>query len=209
LEQVFSSFFLNEIQVNYPQLGFCEQFARRADGGLNDLTTGDSNFARVEAEGIDFSLAYKFSIDENDFGFNVVGTRQKSLNRFFNPLDPADVNVVLEEIQVPRTSGNVELSWTRGEVSVAFQTTYQSRQAYGAVESSLGLNDNAALFGPGGGFFGSTVIHDINASYQFDDNLVVFGGVNNLADKSPFITQEAWPTGPRGRTFFLGVNYTL
>jgi len=38
---------------------------------------------------------------------------------------------------------------------------------------------------------------------------VVFGGVNNLADNSPFITQEAWPTGPRGRTFFLGVNYTL
>ena len=195
--------------TNYPALGFCEQFARRTDGGLNDLTTGDSNFARVEAEGIDFSISYAFNIDENEFGIDVVGTRQKTLNRFFNPLDPNDVNVVLEEIQVPKTSGNVQLSWARGDVSASFQTTYQSRQAYGAVESSLGLNDAAQLYGPNGGFFGSTVIHDINVSYQLEDGLLVFGGVNNLADESPFAISEAWPTGPRGRTFFLGVNYTL
>lgn len=195
---------------NFPALGFCDQFSRRADGGLNDLTTGDSNFARVEADGIDFSVNYQFSVAENDFGITVVGTRQESLNRFFNPLDPNDVNVVLEEIQVPKTSGNLEFSWTRGDVNVAWQTTYQSRQAYGTVESSLGINGNAPLYGqPGNGFFGSTVIHDINASYTYSDNIVIFGGINNVADESPFVTQEAWPVGPRGRTFFLGVNYTM
>jgi len=196
--------------ANFPDVPFCDQFARRADGGLNDLTTGDSNFARVEAEGIDFSVNYQFSIEDNDFGVSVVGTRQKSLNRFFNPLDLTDVNVVLEEIQVPKTSGNVQLSWARGDFNIAYQTTYQSRQAYGAVENSLGLNGNALLYGGAGqGFYGSTVIQDINASYQIDDNILVFGGINNLADKSPFSISEAWPTGPRGRTIFFGVNYTL
>jgi outer membrane receptor protein involved in Fe transport len=195
---------------NFPNVPFCDQFERRPDGGLNDLTTGDSNFARVEADGIDLSVSYEFSIEENDFGISVVGTRQESLNRFFNPLDLNDVNVVLEEIQVPKTSGNVELSWTRGEINVAFQTTYQSRQAYGTVESALGINGNAPLFGqPGNGFFDSTVIHDINAGYQFNDNILIFGGINNLTDETPFIISEAWPTGPRGRTLFLGVNYTM
>lgn len=194
---------------NFPNLGFCDQFTRRSDGGLNSLTSQDDNFARIEAEGIDFSVSYKFSYDENDFGIAVVGTRQKSLNRFFNPLDLTDVNVQLEEIQVPKTSGNVQFSWSRGDLSANFQTSYQSRQAYTTVESSLGINGNAALYGPGGGFFGSTVIHDINAAYSVNDNLSVFGGINNLTDESPFITQEAWPTGPRGRTFFFGVSYTM
>lgn len=195
--------------ANFPDLGFCNQFSRRADGGLNSLTTGEINFARVEAEGVDFSVNYVFSVDENDFGISVVGTRQNTLNRFFNPTDPSDVDVGLEEIQSPKTAGNIELSWSRGGLSMAFQTTYQSRQAFGEVENSLGLADANQIYGNGSGFFGSTVIHDLNASYQVDDSVSVFGGINNITDETPFATQEAWPTGPRGRTFFLGVNYTM
>ena len=195
--------------ANFPELGFCNQFSRRADGGLNSLTTGEINFARVEAEGIDFSVNYVFSVDENDFGISIVGTRQNTLDRFFNPTDPSDVDVGLEEIQSPKTAGNIELSWSRGDLSMAFQTTYQSRQAFGEVENSLGLADANQIYGNGSGFFGSTVIHDLNASYQVDDSVSVFGGVNNITDETPFATQEAWPTGPRGRTFFLGVNYTM
>ena len=195
--------------LNFPNLGFCDQFTRRADGGLNGLTTGQINFARIEADGYDLSINYVFEIDENQFGISIVGTEQKALNRFFNPTDPADVNVTLEEIQRPKTSGNIELSWTRDALSMSFQTTYQSRQAYGAVESSLGLNGAEALFGEGGGFYDSTLIHDINASYEFSDNLSIFGGINNIADEEPFLTELAWPVSPRGRTLFLGVNYSM
>ncbi|MDM7862122.1 TonB-dependent receptor [Alteromonas sp. ASW11-36] len=194
--------------TNFPNLGFCDQFTRRADGGLNSLTTGEINFARIEADGYDFSVNYTFEVGEDEFGINLVGTRQEALNRFFNPTDPTDVNVVLEEVQTPKTSGNVELSWTRGPLSMAFQTTYQSRQAYGAVESSLGINGNEALFADGG-FYSSVTIHDINASYEIDENLLIFGGINNLADEEPFLTELAWPVGPRGRTFFIGVNYYM
>ncbi|MDC8831995.1 TonB-dependent receptor domain-containing protein [Alteromonas gilva] len=195
--------------VNYPALGFCNQFARRSDGGLNDLTTGEINFARVEAEGIDFSANYVFSIGASDFGISVVGTRQKELNRFFNPTDPTDNDVGLEEIQSPKTAGNVELSWTLGDLNMAFQTTYQSRQAYGEVESSLGLGDASKIYGDASGFFGSTIMHDYNVNYRVDESLSVFGGVNNITNETPFATQEAWPTGPRGRTFFFGVNFTM
>ena len=194
---------------NYPSVGYCSQISRRADGGLNGLSTGEINFARIEADGIDFSANYVFNVDENEFGITVVGTRQNTLNSYFNPTDPSDVDIGLEEIQTPKTAGNVELSWARNELSMTWQTTYQSRQAYQEVESSLGLNDQAILFGEGGGFFGSTVIHDFNATYQLNESVSVFGGVNNITDEIPFATQEAWPVGPRGRTFFMGVNYTM
>jgi len=193
---------------NYPNGPFCEQFERRADGGLSDLTTGQINFARQQADGIDFSVAYEFSVDEDNFGISLVGSRQNSLNNFFNPLDLNDVNPELEEVQVPKTSGNLTLSWDRGPLAVAFQTTYQSRQSVDEIEVVLGLNGNNPLYGDDG-FFDSVTIFDITASYEFDDNLTVFGGINNIGDEEPFATQTAWPVGPRGRTLFLGASYRL
>lgn len=193
---------------DFPALGFCEQFERRADGGLSDLTTGQINFAKQEAEGIDFSVNYTFEVDENTFGARLVGTHQKTLNSFFNPLDLTDVDVVLEEIQSPELSGNLELSWERGPLNVAFQTTYQSKQAVDEIEVVRGLGDQAVLYGDDG-FFDEVYIFDINASYQFDDSITVFGGINNIANEEPYSTQTAWPIGPRGRTVFLGVSYTL
>ncbi|GGF64256.1 TonB-dependent receptor domain-containing protein [Alteromonas lipolytica] len=194
--------------ASYPDVPFCGEFERRADGGLSDLSTIETNFAKTEAEGFDVSVNYTFNVAENDFGISLVGTRQKTLDRYYNPNDPTDVDVVLEEIRVPKTAGSLELSWSRDAISVALQTTYQSRQAYREVEESLGINGYSKLFADGG-FYGTTVIHDINANYEIDETLSVFGGINNIADESPFATETAWPVGPRGRTFFVGVNYSM
>jgi outer membrane receptor protein involved in Fe transport len=194
--------------ANFPDVPFCDQFSRRSDGGLNGLDTGQINFARQEAEGYDFSINYSFDVGENTFGARLVGSHQKSLDNFFNPLDLTEVNPEIEEVQTPETSGNLELSWERGPLAVALQTTYQSRQAVDEIELVLGLNGNQALYGDNG-FFGETYIFDINASYEIDDSFTVYGGVNNIADEEPFSTQRAWPVGPRGRTVFLGVTYTM
>lgn len=194
--------------TNFPDLGFCSQFTRRGDGGLSDLTTGQINFARQEAEGIDFSVAYNFSYGENEFDARLVGTRQKTLNNFFNPLDLNDVNPEIEEVQLPKTSGNISLGWSRGPLSVTWQTTYQGRQSVDEIELVLGLNGNSPLYGDEG-FFDATYVHDINATYEVDDSLTIFGGINNVADEEPFATQTAWPVGPRGRTLFLGMTYNF
>jgi iron complex outermembrane receptor protein len=193
---------------NFPALGFCSQFSRRADGGLNDLTTGQINFARQEAEGIDFFVNYTFTLGEDTFGANLVGSHQKTLDNFFNPLDLTDVNPEIGEVQLPETSGNLELSWERGPISVALQTTYQSKQSVDEIELVRGLNGNSALYGANG-FFEESYIFDINASYQFDDSLNIYGGINNIADEQPYATQTAWPIGPRGRTVFVGLSYSL
>jgi outer membrane receptor protein involved in Fe transport len=201
---------------NYPNVDFCDDFERRADGGLTDLTTGQINFAKQDAEGIDLSINYSFALGENEFNVSLIGSQQKVLDNYFNPLDLTDVNTDLEEIQVPKTSGNAKLSWARGDLSVAFQTTYQSRQSKSDdVESVLGSWDEEAMdwairpeFG-NDGYFDDVIIHDINASYTVSDSLSVFGGINNLTDLEPFSTQTAWPVGPRGRTVFLGMSYSM
>jgi outer membrane receptor protein involved in Fe transport len=193
---------------NYPSLDFCNAFTRRGDGGLNFLETGTINFAKLEAEGVDVSASYEFAMGENDFRVSVVGSRQKRLDRFFNPLDTSDVDPELQELQRPRVTGSVKLSWDRGPWSLGVQNVYQGKQAVDEIEEVLGLGNNQAVYGDDG-FFDSIVITDINGSYQYSDELTIYGAVNNVTDEEPWSTQNAWPVGPRGRTFVLGVSYSM
>ena len=184
----------------YPSVPFCGNFTRRADGGLNFLETGQTNFAALEASGVDFAVNYGFEVGANGFGVNLVGSHQEKLDRFFNPLDLTQANPDVEEIQLPEWSGNLTLSWDRGPWQAALQTTYQSRQFAAAIQDFDDL-------GPAG-FFDETYIFDANVNYEYSDSLSFYGGVNNIADEEPFSTETAWPVGPRGRFFFFGATYT-
>jgi outer membrane receptor protein involved in Fe transport len=50
-------------------------------------------------------------------------------------------------------------------------------------------------------------VHDIVADYRVTDTIEVYGGVNNLLDRDPYIGTLSRPAGPRGRFFFLGLTY--
>ena len=82
---------------------------------------------------------------------------------------------------------------------MALQTSYQSEQFATEIEDFADLGD--------AGFFDDVYIFDANASYEYSDSISFYGGINNIADEEPFSTQTAWPGGPRGRFFFLGVTY--
>lgn len=193
---------------NYPDVAACDSFTRRADGGLNDLTTGQINFARQEAKGLDFSVNYSFSVDENEFNLSAVGTNQETLNNFFNPADLNEVNPEMQEIQRPKTSGNISLTWENGPLNAGIQTTYQSKQSVDEIELVLGLNGNQALYGDAG-FFDEVFVVDINAGYEINKSLYIYGGINNVGGEEPYSTQTAWPVGPRGRSLFLGLSYSM
>jgi len=193
---------------NYPNLGFCNSFTRRADGGLNFLETGQINFAKLEAEGVDISAAYEFAMGDNNFRVRAVASRQTHLNRFFNPLDESDIDPELKEIQRPKVAGSLNISWDRGPFALSVQTVYQSKQGVDEIEEVLGLYGNQAVYGDAG-FFESVMITDINGNYQWSDELSIFAAINNVDDEVPYSTQTAWPVGPRGRTLVLGFSYSI
>ena len=193
---------------NYPNLGFCNSFTRRADGGLNFLETGQINFAKLEAEGVDISAAYEFAVGDNNFRVRAVASRQTHLNRFFNPLDESDIDPELKEIQRPKVAGSLNISWDRGPFALSVQTVYQSKQGVDEIEEVLGLYGNQAVYGDAG-FFESVMITDINGNYQWSDELSIFAAINNVDDEVPYSTQTAWPVGPRGRTLVLGFSYSM
>ena len=123
---------------------------------------------------------------------------------YTNPADLNEVNPELGEILRPERAGNVYLSWNYGDFSVAFQSQYLDEMLLGTVE----IETADTLYGKKV-YMDETWIHDISASYTYSDEITIYGGIRNLNEEDPFMTENAFPASPRGRMIFLGGTYRL
>ena len=197
---------------------FCSLFTRIDDpnsqlfGGIEFFNNEPINLARRESDGYDFSVSYKFDIDAHEFGVSLSGTKVNELNDFTNPSDLTIVDPELGEINRPEWAGNIFLDYKYGDLTVAWQTQYMDEQGVTGVEienvSGYGDCGNNCLYGP-------EVImdefwqHDISASFILTDEIRIYGGIKNITDEQPFATEFAYPASPRGRFFFLGLNFSI
>ena len=195
--------------ANFPNQ-FCGLFTRNRDMtspqflGFNFLRQTEVNFASLDARGIDAQLSYDWEMGPNEFNVTLNGTWMERLNNFFDPGDPTAVDPELGELQRPEFAANAFLNYKRGPLSLGWQTQFQDKQALRSVE----IETFETQFGPAG-IADSVFIHDLNASYDFSDRIQVYGGVNNITDREPFITENAYPVSPFGRYFFAGVNFRM
>ncbi|MCV6622006.1 MAG: TonB-dependent receptor [Cellvibrionaceae bacterium] len=173
-------------------------------GGLNFIRSTSINYVRQEAAGIDFTAAYDFDLGAHSFGLRLQGTETEKLDDYTNPLDPSFKNPELKEYSRPRFAGSVNLSWSYADIDVNWQSNYQGEQLlkFLEIESAVSQYGESVLMD-------EVWVHNLNASYNIDDAWRVYGGVNNASNEEQFITNRAFPTSPRGRYFFLGVNYKI
>jgi len=189
---------------------FCELLRRDRNPasaqfqGLEFIRQTQLNFGKIESAGIDFAASYEFELGASSFEVGVQGTKVDHFDRFFDPIDPTVVDPELGELRRPELSGTAHLSWGLGPFYAQWQSLYQDGQALADVEIQTALLD----FGLAG-FADDFWSHDLSVSLDVNDALQVFGGVNNVTDEIPFITELAYPVGPRGRYFFLGLNYAV
>lgn len=187
---------------------FCTLFNRNSDPdspqfrGFNFLRQTQLNFGSIKSEGVDFSTQYGFAVGDNDFLLSVGGTWVDNLDYYFDPADSSVVDPELGEIQRPEWSANGMIQFNRGPLTARWSTMYQDEQGLRAVE----IESVDVTYGDAG-ITSDVWVHDISGSWDFGDSWQLYGGVNNLTDEDPFITEQAWPVNPRGRYFFLGINY--
>jgi outer membrane receptor protein involved in Fe transport len=168
-----------------------------------NLTT--INFVRIETAGVDASLSYRTSIGDHRLGLAATASWVDKINFFFDPTDLTRIDPERGELQRPEWSGRATASYGYGNFDLNYTVTYLGEMALRAVE----IETAAAQFGPAG-ITGETWTHNLGASYKFDDlGLEVFGGINNLTDVKPFITERAYPVSPIGRSFFIGARWTM
>ena len=145
-----------------------------------------------------------WEIGAHGFDVTVQGTKVNDINLFQNPVDLSEINPELKETNRPELAGNVFLTWNFGDWQVGWQSQYLDQMLLQDIEVETAMT----LYGPivlRDEFW----IHDINARYQVNDGVLIYGGINNLSDENPFITNNAYPASPRGTFFFVGVEWQM
>ncbi len=189
---------------------FCSLFTRNTDpasaqyGGFNFLRSTAVNFARFETNGYDFMAKYIFDLGDHNFEVAVQGTSVDTLDYYTNPSDLTEIDPELGEVNRPELAGNIYLTWRWNDLRIGLQSQYVGEQLVSFVE----IETAKTLYGDSV-FMGETWLHDLNASYRVNDEIMVYGGVNNLTNESPFATDRAWPASPRGRYYFFGLSYQM
>jgi len=189
---------------------FCTQFRRVADPtsaqflGFDFIQQSQLNFGKLESSGVDFAATYAFELGASSFTVGAQGTKVNEIDEFFDPSDPTIVDPELGELRRPELSYTAYLNWGLGPFFVQWTSLYQDKQALNRVE----IETAVFQFGPAG-FSDDFWAHNLTASWDFSESVRIFGGINNVTDEEPFITETAYPVGPQGTYFFLGLNWTM
>ena len=184
---------------------FCPLINRSSNnGGFTFLRQILLNFARSETAGVEASAQYRFSLGEHKFTLNGSGTWVDKLNDFPDPLDLTFIDPELGEIQRPEWAARGSATWDWKGLSLTWSTTWLDRQGFRGVEIEDVGNTGGDTFSPENGLASDTFIHDASFNYEASDKFTVYGGVNNIFNKKPFITEQAYPVSPVGTFFFLG-----
>ena len=190
--------------------GFCGLIDRNpATGGFTFLRQSSLNFARQETAGIEASAQYQFGIGDLDFTLAASGTWVDKLNNFFDPSDPTLVDPELGELQRPEWAGRASARVDYKRFSITWSTTYMDSQGLRAVEIEEVGNTGADTFSVANGISSDVMIHDIAFTWEATDQVDIYGGVNNVFDRTPFVTEQAFPVSPVGTLFFLGATLSM
>ena len=194
---------------------FCEQFSRDRNPdsptflGFNSFLSTQLNFAKIHTQGIDYSVRYSFDLGQiasalDEFGsltLGITGNRVEKLERFEDPIDRSIVNNLMYENGQPRNSFSTFARWRWDRLVLNWRANYWG----GFLEFSPRLEienvDNVE-----NAWTGNMWRHDFSGSYDWNENIRIYGGVNNVFDKKPVLTSRTFPVGIVGREYFLGVN---
>lgn len=189
---------------------FCALVERRDDnGGFRRLNQITQNLARLETAGIEASMQYQFGLGPLNFTLNAAGTWVDKLDNFFDPNDLTLVDPELGELQRPEWAGNASLTAKYESFSLTWSTTYLDSQGLRAVEIEEVGDTGDSTFSTANGLSSDAFIHNISFNFEATEMLEVYGGVNNIFDRQPFVTEQAFPVSPVGTLFFLGARVTI
>lgn len=178
-------------------------------GGLTFVRQTQLNFGAVETHGIDFAGDYQFEMGDYFVMLNGGATFQGALD-LLQPGgvgEPDVVNPELREMRRPEWSAQTSVSIQRGPFTFGWRMQYLDRQVL-SYEDGAEIETVLGNFGQSA-FTKETYLHYLSGSWEYSDTITIYGGVDNVTDERPYVTERAYPVNPLGRYLFAGVNVTF
>ena len=129
--------------------------------------------------------------------------------------DQAINSDLLGVIGVPKWIVNFNVDWDIGKLNLGWRTRWEdsSLQVSNSDATDVAIVDGAVVVSPNVGildarqlYTGDSFEHDFSLTYDVTEKVQLFGGVNNVFDREPFLGSLSRAVSPRGRFFFLGIS---
>jgi outer membrane receptor protein involved in Fe transport len=205
------------VGFNSPNINFSELRARGIDFEARysfDAPFGNGNWGtfQIGAAGTRF---LERSTQSDPVIQQVIDAETDPLQKQLLIVDQGTVSDLLGVVGNPEWIVNFNANWQINNFNIGWRGRFEdsaltfSNSANTDVEIVNGavvVSLNEDLVDASQRFTGSSFEHDINFTMEVNETLNVYGGVNNLTDREPFLGSLIRPVSPRGRFFFLGVQ---
>lgn len=166
------------------------------------------NVAKYETSGVDFSVRYR--LDPADLGveedigiFNFAIAGNRLYNLTFTELSDAEPDEDAGEPGAPKWQVVFDVTWVYEDWSVNYGFSYFSKTQR-VDPAAIDLNPDYS--DPRFFKYDERFTHDIQVAYRLNENVEIYGGVNNFTNQEPDPGSLDQPVSPRGRYYYLGVS---
>lgn len=177
-------------------------------GYISDYEIRPENVASYRTAGLDMNVQYRLDLGGNAgrLDLRAVGNYLDRLE--FVPSLGAEPKNELDSnaLPAPRWSANFDVTWTKGPFAINYGIDWHAKTRRATREQLRANPDWAA---PRYLWYKEKGEHDLHLSYDIADEFQLYGGVNNLLDTKPDHGSFAFPVGPVGRYFYVGVKAKL
>jgi iron complex outermembrane receptor protein len=189
---------------------------RDEDGLIDYIELRKENRGAQIAKGLDLAITVR-GIDTpvGRFGGRLNGTYVLDSKIQNSPGDAyvSNLNHFVTDGVVQRWRHTLTFDWERGPLSASLSNTWSS--GYEDQNTAINIDDGSVV---AQNRVKAYSLWDLSGAYAFDKNIKVRLGVQNMFDKSPPYSNQAYfflsgydptYTDPRGRRFFLNANYAF
>jgi iron complex outermembrane receptor protein len=169
---------------------FCSSIQRNADGSITNLARGNANLGKLETDGADLTLGYRFPMTK--YGRFALRS-DTSYTHSYKVKASADSDWAdyAGDYYYNKIKSNVSLDWTMGNWNATWTARYYSPvrdECWSDTVECSNPNGYTESFGTGYNKLGAETYHDINVGYKTSWKGQIMVGINNAFDKKPRIT---------------------
>lgn len=201
---------LAELCVDQPELDnvYCANLTRDPTTGyISDFLTQPANVASFDTEGLDVVANYRVNTDSlGTFNFRLAGNYLHKLQ--FIPTPGAEVDDDRLEFaqRAPEFSGNADITWTSGALTLNYGLNYFSKTLRYTREE---VEADPDITSPEYMYINERWEHELQASIEVSDRFTFYTGVNNLFDAKPDVGLANYPVSSVGRFIYGGFRARL
>jgi outer membrane receptor protein involved in Fe transport len=160
------------------------------------------NVASFKTSGADLTMNYRIPTEtRGTFAIRLVGGYLDTLEYVDAP--GAEPRNAVNNVFSPRYTAVVDLTWQLRGLSLNYGVSWWNETNRFVRETLRGDPDIVdARYRQ----FKARWMHDVRASFEINETVGLYLGVNNVFDEQPAFDSTTYPVDPLGRYFYFGAN---